>query len=88
MDQCTARQQTLTSKESLGSLWCMNINLNGDPLEIPPGHTLAKLVKELAVGDKRIAIEVNEEIVPRSIYSTYCLKPDDRVEVVTAIGGG
>ena len=66
----------------------MNITVNGDRREIPSGHTLANLVTDLAVGDQRIAIEVNEQIVPRSTYETYNLQPGDRVEVVTAIGGG
>ena len=66
----------------------MNITVNGDPLEVPLGHTLANLVMDLDVGDQRIAIEVNEQIVPRSTYETYNLQPGDHVEVVTAIGGG
>ena len=66
----------------------MNITVNGDPIEVPLGHTLANLVTDLAVGDQRIAIEVNEQIVPRSTYETYNLQPDDHVVVVTAIGGG
>lgn len=66
----------------------MNITLNGDPIEVPVGHTVALLVADLKVGDKRVAIEVNEEIVPRSTYDHHCLSQGDRVEVVTAIGGG
>ncbi|MDJ0958375.1 MAG: sulfur carrier protein ThiS [Arenicellales bacterium] len=66
----------------------MNITVNGDSIEVPAGHTLANLVMDLAVGDQRIAIEVNEQIVPRSTYEAYNLKPGDHVEVVTAIGGG
>ena len=66
----------------------MDITVHGDVLEVPLGHTLANLVADLAVGDQRIAIEVNEEIVPRSTYETYNLQPGDQVEVVTAIGGG
>ena len=87
-DQFNSLRQTWTEEGPLGSLLLMNIKLNGDPLEVPQGHTLANLILDLAVGDKRIAVEVNEEIVPRSTYSSYCLKPGDQVEVVTAIGGG
>lgn len=87
-DQRTILKQTLTGARPLGSLLRMNIKLNGNPVEVPPGHTLASLITELAVGDKRIAIEVNKEIVPRSTYGSYSLKPGDQVEVVTAIGGG
>lgn len=66
----------------------MNITVNGDLLEVPSSHTLANLVADLAVSDQRIAIEVNEEIVPRSTYEKYNLRAGDQVEVVTAIGGG
>ena len=66
----------------------MNIKLNGDSVDVPPGHTLANLIKDLAIGNKRIAIEVNEEIVPRSTYGSYSLEPGDQVEMVIAIGGG
>lgn len=66
----------------------MNIKLNGDPVEVSPGQTLASLIADLAVGDNQIAVEVNEEIVPRSTYDSYSLQPGDQVEVVTAIGGG
>lgn len=66
----------------------MNIVVNGAPREIPDGHTVAGLVVDLELADKRIAVEVNEEIVPRSQYSDHRLRVGDRVEVVTAIGGG
>ena len=66
----------------------MEIVLNGAPRELAGRHTLAELVTELALEGQRIAIEVNEEIVPRSRYPHHPLRPGDRVEVVAAIGGG
>ena len=42
----------------------------------------------LALGGRRIAFEVNGEIVPRSRYSDHELRPGDRVEIVHAVGGG
>ena len=66
----------------------MNITLNGESKEIPDGTTAAQLVEFLELRGKRLAIEINEEIVPRSTYSVCRLSPGDHVEIVHAIGGG
>ena len=66
----------------------MNIILNGEQREIPEASTAAGLVELLELGERRIAMEVNLEIVPRSDYVNYTLQEGDRVEVVHAIGGG
>ena len=50
--------------------------------------TVAGLIALLELGDKRLAIEVNEEVVPRSQYRNFVLGCGDRVEIVQAIGGG
>ncbi len=66
----------------------MEILLNGAPREVPPDHTVAELVAALGLGARRVAVEVNREIVPRGRHREHRLAPGDRVEVVTAIGGG
>jgi sulfur carrier protein len=66
----------------------MNIYLNGEAREVPDNYSAAQLVEELGLGGKRIAMEVNQEIVPRSRYAEHSLQAGDRVEVVHAIGGG
>jgi len=66
----------------------MEIHINGEVAPLPPGHTVAELVARLDLAGQRIAVEVNEQIVPRSDYDRRVLNPGDRVEVVTAIGGG
>ncbi len=66
----------------------MQIYLNGDKKQISDDLTMSNLVQQLNLGDQRFAIEVNEELVPRSGFTEYRLKPGDRVEVVQAIGGG
>ena len=66
----------------------MNVMLNGDHRELPDQATLQWLVDDLGLAGKRLAIEVNEDIVPRSRHSDYRLNDGDRVEVVHAIGGG
>ncbi len=66
----------------------MQLYVNGDPRDLPAGATVATLVEMLAVGGGRIAVEVNEELVPRSTYGERMLDEGDRVEIVHAIGGG
>lgn len=66
----------------------MKIVLNGESREIPEACTAQALVEQLQLGGKRIAMEVNLEIVPRSEYAAFQLNAGDRVEIVHAIGGG
>ncbi len=66
----------------------MQVQVNGEVMEFPPGATVASLVEKMALTGKRLAVEVNEDIVPRSQHSEFLLNDGDRVEVVHAIGGG
>lgn len=66
----------------------MRIVLNGDTLELRDESSLADLVEQLGLGDKRIAAEVNMEIVPRSQHAALRLQDGDQIEIVHAIGGG
>ena len=66
----------------------MHIQLNGQPFELPDGATVADLLVRLDAAGKRVAAELNLDIVPRSAHATTILQPGDRVEVVHAIGGG
>ncbi len=66
----------------------MNILLNGEPKPVPADITAAGLIQMLELEGKRLAVEINEEIVPRSHYAARRLQPGDRVEIVHAIGGG
>ena len=66
----------------------MKIYLNGEAREVPDNYTAAQLVESLGLTGKRIAMEVNLEIVPRSGYVNHTLKAEDKVEIVHAIGGG
>lgn len=50
--------------------------------------TLATLILELGLGQQKIAIEYNRNIVPRSSYSAICLQEGDHLEIITAVGGG
>lgn len=66
----------------------MNIRVNGDPLTLPDGSTLADLVARQGLTGRRIAIERNGEIVPRSQHASCLLTDGDQLEIVHAIGGG
>jgi sulfur carrier protein len=66
----------------------MRIFLNGEQRDLAPGTSLGVLVGTLNLDGRRIAVEVNEEIVPRSRYTIHRLREGDRVEIVKAMGGG
>lgn len=66
----------------------MKILLNGQEKSLGAPVTVAGLLKEMGLGDRRVAVEVNREIIPRSRHNEYQLQDNDRVEVVFAIGGG
>jgi len=66
----------------------MNIVLNGEPYSLEEGCCLEQLLQILDLERRRIAVEVNQEIVPRSQYGQYQIQSEDAVEIVAAIGGG
>lgn len=66
----------------------MQIIVNGEQREVAEGTTAEQLVADMQITTKRIAMEVNLEIVPRSTYGEYTFKPGDKVEIVHAVGGG
>ncbi len=66
----------------------MHILLNGEERELADGLTVASLIEQLGFAGRRIAVEVNENIVPRSAHAQTILQAGDRVEIVHAIGGG
>ena len=62
--------------------------INGEARSFPAPLTLAQLVEVLDLAGKRIAIEKNGEIVPRSQHASTPLASGDRLEIVVAVGGG
>ena len=66
----------------------MNITLNGEQRTLESPISLDELVQLLDLKGKRLAIEVNQEIVPRGQFDTFQLSENDSVEIVHAIGGG
>ena len=66
----------------------IQLSINGQIQRFQPGVDVARLLEELALAGKRVAVEKNGEIVPRSRYSDTRLADGDRLEIVVAVGGG
>ena len=66
----------------------MHITLNGQPRDCAASITVARLLDEAGYAGRRVAVEVNREIVPRSRHAEHRLADGDQVEIVHAIGGG
>jgi thiamine biosynthesis protein ThiS len=66
----------------------MKLTLNGEHRAFPDTPDLAALVAALGLDPRKVAIERNLEIVPRSTYAQTALSDGDRIEIVHFIGGG
>jgi sulfur carrier protein len=66
----------------------IRVVLNGAPRELPAALTFGQLIDELSLAGRRLAVERNGEIVPRSRFGEARVADGDRIEVVMAVGGG
>jgi sulfur carrier protein len=66
----------------------LSVTLNGTPQRVAGPMSIAQLIEHNGLAGKRIAVEVNGQIVPRSRLSEVRLSDGDRLEVVVAVGGG
>lgn len=66
----------------------VEIIVNGAPRQVPPATTVAALIADLGLAGRRVAVEINREIVPRSAHPDYSLRAGDRLEIIHAVGGG
>ena len=66
----------------------VTITLNGREKAYTAPLTVRELLQDMGMADRRVAVELNMEIVPRSRHAEVTLQDNDRVEVVAAIGGG
>jgi sulfur carrier protein len=64
------------------------ILINGESRELPNNLTISEAILLLGLTGKRIAVECNGEIVPRSQHAEHDLHEGDRIEIVAAVGGG
>ena len=66
----------------------VEISVNGQPMQVPEGTTIALLLARLGVEKTRVAVERNKDVVAKKSYDETTLSAGDRVEVVTFVGGG
>jgi sulfur carrier protein len=66
----------------------MEIQLNGEARDVPPGQSVQALVEQLGLAGQALAVAVNREVVPRSLWPQKTLQAQDRVDLVRPVGGG
>jgi len=66
----------------------MIVVVNGKELAIDNGATAEDLIKQLEYQYQRIALEVNEAIIPKSKHGEFLLNDGDQIEIIKAVGGG
>jgi sulfur carrier protein len=66
----------------------MKLTVNGNPVELPDGSTVAGLLTHLAVEPARVAIERNQDVIPRRTWAEARLVDGDQIEIVRFVGGG
>jgi len=66
----------------------MELHVNGEAMALPQGLTVAGLIAQLELDIRKVAVERNREIVPRSLYAQVPLGAGDEIEIVHFIGGG
>ena len=63
------------------------VKINGEMLD-KNGKSVSEVLSEMGISGQRVAVELNEEIVPKSQYDTFTLNDGDSVEIVSFVGGG
>ena len=66
----------------------MRITLNGQQETLDSATTLGQLLTQLKLEPIRVAVEINEDLVPRKTFADKALRDGDRIEIVTLVGGG
>jgi sulfur carrier protein len=66
----------------------IEVKVNGKRRQVPSGIPVAELLADLGAAGKRVAVERNGEIVPRSAHASTKLAAGDTIEIVVAVGGG
>tara|TARA_R110002072_G_scaffold86455_7_gene195063 strand:- start:515 stop:715 length:201 start_codon:yes stop_codon:yes gene_type:complete len=66
----------------------MKITVNGEATNLEAGATIASLIDQLGLNPKKVAVERNLEIAPKSLYAEIALAEGDRIEIVQFVGGG
>ena len=66
----------------------MQVTINGESQTFKQSMNVVELLERSGLAEKRVAVEINENIVPRSRHATTMIVDGDRVEIIQAIGGG
>ena len=66
----------------------MEILVNGEPRQVEAGCTVAMLLDELKLQPRYLAVERNQQLVPRATHAACALQAGDQIEIVTLVGGG
>jgi sulfur carrier protein len=66
----------------------INLHINGQQHQFPASISVTNLLDSLGMAGKRVAVELNGDIVPRSQHEQTLLNDSDRLEIVVAVGGG
>ena len=66
----------------------ITLSLNDETVRLPAGTPLATALQAWRYADRRVAVAINGEFVPRSAYAERVLEEDDRIDIVAPVGGG
>jgi sulfur carrier protein len=66
----------------------MDMIVNGKPVQVKGAATVSQLLEQLGFAGKRVAVEKNGEIVPKSQHAETAISGNDKIEIVVAVGGG
>lgn len=66
----------------------IQLTVNGQPRQAPARMTVSQLLAELKLAPRGIAVEVNQQVVPRGKHAEHELADGDRLEIVSLVGGG
>ncbi len=66
----------------------ITVNINGEAQEIDSGSTLTELMATLGINPKGVAVEINKEVVPKSLHHKTAIKDGDTIEIIRMTGGG
>jgi thiamine biosynthesis protein ThiS len=66
----------------------IQIICNGEPRQVPPETSVAELVRQLGIAERKFAVELNRKVVSRDRLATVTLTEGDEVNIVTLVGGG
>ena len=66
----------------------LQLTVNGETRSATPGSSVAQLLSDLGLDSRKVAVERNLEIVPKSAYVKTALAEGDRIEIVAFVGGG